>query len=69
MVLEFITDPIFGALNAVFLPFVNAVGPIVAVFIIAVVVAFFITLANKLLVDQDRLEFLQKEMKALVEGR
>ncbi len=64
MVLEFITDPIFGALNAVFLPFVNAVGPIIAVFIIAAVVAFFITLANKLLVDQDRLESMQKEMKS-----
>jgi uncharacterized membrane protein (DUF106 family) len=63
MVLEFITNPIFGALNTVLMPIINAVGPIVTVFMIAVVVAFFITLANKLLVDQDRLEFLQKEMK------
>ncbi len=35
----------------------------VGVFIIATIVAFIITLANKLLVDQDRLQFLQKEMK------
>ena len=38
-------------------------GPMVGVFIIATIVAFVITLANKLLVDQDRLQFLQKEMK------
>ena len=35
----------------------------VGVFIIATIVAFIITMANKLLVDQDRLQFLQKEMK------
>ena len=35
----------------------------IGVFIIATIVAFVITLANKLLVDQDRLQFLQKEMK------
>ena len=63
MVLEFITDPIFGALNTVLMPMIDALGPILTVFIIAALVAFFITLANKLLVDQDRLEFLQKEMK------
>ena len=38
-------------------------GAIVGVFIIATIVAFVITLANKFLVDQDRLQFLQKEMK------
>jgi uncharacterized membrane protein (DUF106 family) len=38
-------------------------GAIIGVFIIATCVAFVITLANKLLVDQDRLAFIQKEMK------
>lgn len=38
-------------------------GPIVGVFIISTVIAFLITLANKLLVDQDRLQFVQGEMK------
>ena len=38
-------------------------GAIVGVFIIATIIAFLITLANKLLVDQDRLQHLQKEMK------
>ncbi|HTX61603.1 MAG TPA: EMC3/TMCO1 family protein [Methanobacterium sp.] len=36
---------------------------ILGVFIIATIIAFLITLANKLLVDQDRLQYLQKEMK------
>ncbi|WJI10243.1 DUF106 domain-containing protein [Methanobacterium sp. CWC-01] len=64
MVLEFITDPIFGALNAALMPVINVLGPILTIFLIAAVVAFFITLANKLLVDQDRLEAMQKEMKS-----
>jgi uncharacterized membrane protein (DUF106 family) len=38
-------------------------GAIIGVFIISTIIAFLITLANKLLVDQDRLQFLQQEMK------
>jgi len=38
-------------------------GAIIGVFIISTIVAFLITLANKLLVDQDRLQLIQKEMK------
>jgi uncharacterized membrane protein (DUF106 family) len=58
-------------LNPIFNPLLTLVsdpnnpffGAIIGVFIIATIVAFVITLANKLLVDQDRLQFLQKEMK------
>lgn len=58
-------------LNPIFNPLLTLVndpnnpmfGAIVGVFIIATIVAFVITIANKLLVDQDRLQFLQKEMK------
>ena len=63
MAFEFITQPIFGAVDFVFLPLINMFGPMIGVFLISAIVAFFITLANKLLVDQDRLQFLQKEMK------
>lgn len=63
MAFEFITQPIFGVLDFVFMPMVNMFGPMIGVFIISTIVAFFITLANKLLVDQDRLQFVQKEMK------
>jgi uncharacterized membrane protein (DUF106 family) len=65
----------FSILNQVLNPILNPLltlvsdpnnpffGAIIGVFIIATVVAFVITVANKLLVDQDRLQFLQKEMK------
>jgi len=58
---------IYQALDAVFGPLIymdpNPNNPIFAIFIIATIVAFVITLANKLLVNQDRLHFLQQEMK------
>ena len=56
---------IYQALDVVFGPLVqiDPNNPIFAVFIIATIVAFVITLANKLLVNQDRLHFLQQEMK------
>lgn len=63
MAFEFITQPIFGALDYIFLPLVKSLGPMLGVFIISTIVAFFITLANKLLVDQDKLQSTQKEMK------
>jgi uncharacterized membrane protein (DUF106 family) len=65
----------FSILNSVLNPILNPLltlvsdphnpyfGAIIGVFIIATIVAFVITLANKLLVDQDRLQFLQGEMK------
>lgn len=63
-ILNQILDPIFNPLlTLVSVPNNPFFGAIIGVFIIATIVAFFITLANKLLVDQDRLQFLQKEMK------
>jgi len=63
MVLEIV----YGALNAVFGPFIamdpNPQNPILTVFLISTIVAFVITLANKLLVDQERLEELKVEMQ------
>lgn len=58
-------------LNPIFDPLLTLVndpnnpmfGAIVGVFIISTIIAFVITLANKLLVDQERLQYLQKEMK------
>jgi uncharacterized membrane protein (DUF106 family) len=63
-ILNQILDPIFNPLlTLVYNPNNPFFGAIIGVLIIATIVAFFITLANKLLVDQDRLQFLQKEMK------
>jgi len=59
-VLNPILNPLLTLVNDPNNPFF---GAIIGVFIIATCVAFVITLANKLLVDQDRLQFLQKEMK------
>ncbi len=63
MAFEFITQPVFGALDFVFMPIVNAWGPMLGVFVISAIVAFFITVANKLMVDQEKLQSTQKEMK------
>lgn len=63
MAFEFIINPIFGALSFVFMPLINALGPMLGVFIISTFVSFFITVANKLLVDQDKLQETQKKMK------
>ena len=63
-ILNSILNPILNPLlTLVYDPNNPFFGAIIGVFIIATIVAFVITLANKLLVDQDRLAFLQKEMK------
>lgn len=63
-ILNPILNPIFNPLlTLVSVPNNPYFGAIIGVFIIATLVAFVITVANKLLVDQDRLQFLQGEMK------
>ena len=63
-ILNPILNPIFNPLlTLVSVPNNPYFGAIIGVFIIATLVAFVITMANKLLVDQDRLQFLQGEMK------
>ncbi|MBM4240110.1 MAG: DUF106 domain-containing protein [Euryarchaeota archaeon] len=58
-----VLEVLFNALNVVFSP-IMGLQPIYSIFIIAAIIAFVITLANKLLVNQDRLEYLKKEMQA-----
>jgi uncharacterized membrane protein (DUF106 family) len=63
-ILNPILNPIFDPLlTLVSVPNNPYFGAIIGVFLIATLVAFVITVANKLLVDQDRLQFLQGEMK------
>lgn len=63
-ILNPILNPIFNPLlTLVSVPNNPYFGAIIGVFLIATLVAFVITVANKLLVDQDRLQFLQGEMK------
>lgn len=58
---------IYGPLNTIFEPIIaldpNPNNPIFTIFLISTLVAFVITLANKLLVDQDKLESIKKEMQ------
>ncbi|MGZ7067422.1 MAG: EMC3/TMCO1 family protein [Methanobacterium sp.] len=58
-----VLEQLWGPLNAAFNPFVIALGPILAIVIIAIVIALITSVAQKFLVDQDRLISLQKEMK------
>ena len=63
-ILNQILDPVLTPLlHLVNDPHNPAFALMIGVFIIATIVAFIITIANKLLVDQDRLQFLQSEMK------
>jgi uncharacterized membrane protein (DUF106 family) len=59
MVLEILWGPLDAALN----PFIQYLGPILAIMVIAIVIAFTTSVAQKFLVNQDRLIYLQKEMK------
>ncbi len=63
MVFESILGGLFGALDGILNPIIQSLGPMLTIMVIAIILAFIITLANKLLVNQDRLQYLQKEMK------
>jgi uncharacterized membrane protein (DUF106 family) len=68
-ILNQILDPILNPLLTFFHDPNNPMfAAIVGVFLISTIVAFVITLANKLLVDQDRLQSMQKEMKEYQQG-
>ncbi len=62
-----VLDIIYRALDVIFSPFIaldpNPKNPIFTIFLISTLIAFVITLANKLLVNQERLEKLRKEMQ------
>ncbi|MDD3984524.1 MAG: EMC3/TMCO1 family protein [Methanobacterium sp.] len=59
-----ILNPIFNPiLTLVYDPNNPFFGAILCVFIIATIVALVTTISNKVLVDQNLLQFLQKEMK------
>lgn len=67
MVFENVIQGIYGVLNSIFSPIIamdpNPHNPMFTIFLISTIVAFVITLANKLLVDQDKLESIKKEMQ------
>lgn len=56
-------EMLWGPLNAALNPFINYLGPLMTIFVIGAVISLITTVAQKVLVDQDRLLYLQKEMK------
>lgn len=58
-----VLDALWGVLNTALNPFIQYLGPILSIVIIAIVISLITSVAQKLLVDQDRLLYLQKEMK------
>ncbi|WP_414469314.1 DUF106 domain-containing protein [Methanobacterium sp. ACI-7] len=63
MVFESFLGSLWGPLNTALNPIIQALGPILFIVIIAIVISLITSLAQKLLVNQDRLVYLQKEMK------
>ncbi len=64
-------NSIYGILDMIFAPFIsldpNPNNPIFTIFMISTLVALLTTLANKFLVDQDRMEEIRVKMKAFQE--
>jgi len=56
-------DALGGALNSALNPLIQYLGPVLSIVIIAIVISLITSVAQKLLVDQDRLIYLRKEMK------
>ncbi|AEH06665.1 EMC3/TMCO1 family protein [Methanothermococcus okinawensis] len=53
----------YNSLDAVFMPLIKYMAPSIAIFIIAFIVSFIINLATKLLVNQERMAELKKEVQ------
>ncbi|MEN4007212.1 MAG: EMC3/TMCO1 family protein [Methanobacteriaceae archaeon] len=58
-----VLEALWGVLNTALNPFILYLGPILAIVITAIVISLITNIAQKLLVDQDRFLYLQKEMK------
>ena len=62
-----IMGPLMDGMNSLLAPLIaadpNPSNPILALFVIAFVVSLIITIANKLLVDQDEMNDIREEMK------
>ncbi len=61
-----VLESLWGPLDAAFNPLIQSLGPngpLISIVIIAIIISIITTVAQKILVNQDRLLFLQKEMK------
>ena len=62
-VLNFIVDGYYRTMDTLFMPIIVNTHPAIAILIISFIVSFIITLANKLLVDQERMEEIRERIK------
>ncbi|GBF35804.1 hypothetical protein MHHB_P0029 [Methanofervidicoccus abyssi] len=62
-IFRFIVDTYYKTMDMLFMPIVINIHPALAILIIAFIVSFIITLATKLLVDQERMEEIKKRIK------
>ena len=60
---ESITSVFYNTLDAIFMPIIKVLHPALAILIIAIIVSLIINIATKLLVDQERVAELKKELK------
>jgi len=62
-VLDFIVDTFYSTMDMIFMPIIVNTHPALAILIISFIVSFIITLATKLLVDQERMEEIKERIK------
>ncbi|AIJ06238.1 hypothetical protein JH146_1396 [Methanocaldococcus bathoardescens] len=60
---ESITNVFYTTLDAIFMPIIKVLHPALAILIIAIIVSLIINTATKLLVDQERVAELKKEIQ------
>jgi len=63
MVFDALWGSLNSALNSALNPLIQYLGPVFSIVIIAIVISLITSVAQKLLVDQDRLIYIRKEMK------
>ncbi|CAB3287427.1 conserved membrane protein of unknown function [Methanocaldococcus lauensis] len=60
---ESITNLFYTSLDAIFMPIIKVLHPAMAILVIAIIVSLIINIATKLLVDQERVAELKKEIQ------
>jgi uncharacterized membrane protein (DUF106 family) len=60
---ESITSIFYNTLDAIFMPIIKVLHPALAILIIAIIVSLIINITTKLLVDQERVAELKREIK------
>ncbi|WP_456372025.1 EMC3/TMCO1 family protein [Methanocaldococcus sp.] len=60
---ESITNIFYNSLDAIFMPIIKVLPPAIAILVIAIIVSLIVNIATKLLVDQEKVAKLKKEIQ------